>query len=111
VGRTHEWVPRTGLLTSAALAISERTGETRLSGSRADGRIAPEWPIDSCVEAFSEEMAMEFLANNWFYILALILFVAMHLAGFGCGHRHGTDREHSDKCTRKTDIRMRSSSP
>ena len=35
---------------------------------------------------------MEFLAQNWLYISALILFVAMHLAGFGCGHRHGTDR-------------------
>ena len=32
---------------------------------------------------------MEFLAHNWFYIVALILFVAMHLTGFGCGHAHG----------------------
>ena len=37
---------------------------------------------------------MDFLAQNWFYILVLVLFVGMHLAGFGCGHhrrpRHKT---------------------
>jgi hypothetical protein len=31
---------------------------------------------------------MEFLAQNWFYIVALVLFVAMHLVGGGCGHAH-----------------------
>ena len=31
---------------------------------------------------------MEFLAQNWFYIVVLILFVAMHLVGSGCGHTH-----------------------
>lgn len=31
---------------------------------------------------------MEFLAQNWFYIVVLILFVAMHLIGPGCGHAH-----------------------
>lgn len=40
---------------------------------------------------------MQFLAQNWFYILALILFVAMHVAGFGCGHRHETDSGHPDR--------------
>lgn len=40
---------------------------------------------------------MEFLAQNWIYILMLILFVAMHLAGFGCGHTHEAHRNHSDR--------------
>lgn len=31
---------------------------------------------------------MEFLAQNWFYILVLVLFVALHLVGSGCGHSH-----------------------
>jgi hypothetical protein len=35
-----------------------------------------------------EEGIMEFLAQNWFYIIVLILFVAMHLVGSGCGHTH-----------------------
>ena len=34
---------------------------------------------------------MEFLAHNWFYIVVLILFVAMHLTGLGCGHAHRRD--------------------
>lgn len=29
---------------------------------------------------------MDFLSQNWFFIVALILFVAMHLFGFECGH-------------------------
>jgi hypothetical protein len=37
---------------------------------------------------------MEFLAQNWLYILVLILFVALHLAGSGCGHVQHTDRSH-----------------
>ena len=56
--------------------------------------------LNSCLQAtcgaFSEETVMQFLAQNWFYILALILFVAMHLAGFGCGHRHRADSGHLD---------------
>lgn len=30
---------------------------------------------------------MDFVAQNWFYMLMLALFVGMHLTGFGCGHR------------------------
>ncbi len=40
---------------------------------------------------------MDFLAQNWFYIVALILFVAMHLFGFGCGHGHGGHGHSSQK--------------
>ena len=48
---------------------------------------------------------MEFLAQNWVYILVLILFVAMHLAGFGCGHGHRTGRQHREvKSTRSSGI-------
>lgn len=30
---------------------------------------------------------MDFLVHNWLYMLVLVLFVGMHLTGFGCGHR------------------------
>jgi hypothetical protein len=40
---------------------------------------------------------MEFLAQNWFYIVVLILFVAMHLLGPGCGDAHGGHRPSSPK--------------
>ncbi len=36
----------------------------------------------------------EFLASNWLWILFLVVFVAMHRGGHGCGmhgHRHGTE--------------------
>ncbi len=39
---------------------------------------------------------MEFLAQNWLYIVVLILFVAMHLVGAGCGHAH-KGRPHSSR--------------
>jgi hypothetical protein len=43
---------------------------------------------------------MDFLAENWFYILALVLFVAMHLFGLGCGRSHafhGQRHQHRPK--------------
>lgn len=36
---------------------------------------------------------MVFLAENWLYILALILFVAMHLFGWGCDRSHAFHRQ------------------
>lgn len=41
---------------------------------------------------------MRFLLENWFYILVLAAFVAMHLFGFGCGHAggHGNHRRSPD---------------
>jgi len=34
---------------------------------------------------------MEFLQNNWFWIVLFVGFVLMHSLGMGCGggHRHG----------------------
>ena len=32
---------------------------------------------------------MQFLLENWLYMLLLAVFVAMHRFGFGCGHAHG----------------------
>jgi hypothetical protein len=53
---------------------------------------------------------MDFLAQNWFYILALILFVGLHLFGFGCGHAHGghghsshKESNHAPGAERRTD--------
>ncbi len=45
------------------------------------------------------ERIMDFLADNWFYIVALILFVAMHLIGSGCGHAHGERRQRNNKAS------------
>jgi hypothetical protein len=36
---------------------------------------------------------MEFIRENWFFILFAILFVGMHLFGFGCGG-HGKHGKH-----------------
>lgn len=33
-----------------------------------------------------------FLSENWFYMLLLAAFVAMHLFGSGCGHSHSRSR-------------------
>jgi hypothetical protein len=43
---------------------------------------------------------MEFLAHNWIYLLALILFVVMHLVGSGCGYGHGKSRHDRDRSAR-----------
>lgn len=33
---------------------------------------------------------MEFLQNNWFWIVVFVFFILMHASGMGCGgHRHG----------------------
>lgn len=45
---------------------------------------------------------MRFLAQNWFYIVVLILFVAMHLIGPGCGHAH---RRHKHSNLKESDDR------
>lgn len=50
---------------------------------------------------------MEWLGQNWFWVVVLVAFVGMHLFGHGghgghggggCGggHRHGRDREGDD---------------
>lgn len=39
-----------------------------------------------------KETVMAFFAQNWFYIVILALFVAMHLFGFGCGHARQGDK-------------------
>jgi hypothetical protein len=43
----------------------------------------------------------EFLQNNWFWILLLVLFFWMHGSGMGCGGHgghggHGNRRQHDD---------------
>ena len=35
---------------------------------------------------------MNFLADNWLYIVALVLFVGMHFLGSGCGSKHHSRR-------------------
>ncbi len=42
---------------------------------------------------------MEWVMENWFFILFAALFIGMHLFGFGCGGhgkhgKHGGDDEH-----------------
>ena len=49
---------------------------------------------------------MDFLSQNWFFIVALILFVAMHLFGFGCGHEgRGHGHSHYDAAKRAAGTR------
>jgi hypothetical protein len=36
---------------------------------------------------------MEWIRENWVFIVFAILFVAMHLFGFGCCGGHGRHRE------------------
>jgi hypothetical protein len=37
---------------------------------------------------------MEFLQNNWFWIVLVVLFVWMHASGMGCGgHSHGGEKK------------------
>ncbi len=44
--------------------------------------------------------AMEWIRENWFFIIFFIFFMAMHLFGFGCGGHGGhqghggEDKEH-----------------
>ncbi len=51
---------------------------------------------------------MDWVIENWFFILFAVLFISMHLFGFGCGGhgghgKHGRDEEsdeykgHSDE--------------
>lgn len=41
---------------------------------------------------------MDWLAENWFWVLIFILFIVMHMFGHG-GHTHGkpTDEDKSEK--------------
>lgn len=40
---------------------------------------------------------MTFFSENWFYMLLLAAFVAMHLFGSGCGHSHSRSKRHSER--------------
>jgi hypothetical protein len=40
---------------------------------------------------------MEWLLENWFFVLILVIFVGMHLFGHGCGGRHGGHGKADDK--------------
>ena len=41
---------------------------------------------------------MEWLSNNWFWVIIFILFIAMHLFGHGHGSHGGHDRgSHDDR--------------
>lgn len=41
---------------------------------------------------------MEWVANNWFFLLVIAVFAGMHFFGYGCcGHRkHKKNDEHGD---------------
>jgi hypothetical protein len=77
------------------------TGTRCASGKASPNRHAPRAknPAPEKHASVGKEGIMDFLAQNWFYIVALILFVAMHLFGFGCGHaghRHSSQKQPSD---------------
>lgn len=44
---------------------------------------------------------MEWVQENWFFILFAVLFIGMHLFGFGCGGhgkhgKHGGEKGHGE---------------
>lgn len=43
---------------------------------------------------------MEWVTNNWFFILFAAVFIGMHFFGYGCGHgshsRHGAEVKTDD---------------
>lgn len=44
---------------------------------------------------------MEWIMENWFFILFALLFIGMHMFGFGCGghskhSKHGGDEGHNE---------------
>ena len=42
---------------------------------------------------------MEWIRQNWVFIIVSIIFIAMHLFGHGCmpgGHRHKEEEEHKE---------------
>jgi len=42
---------------------------------------------------------MEFLQNNWFWIVVAVFFIWMHSSGMGCGGHsgHGGDEKREDE--------------
>lgn len=46
---------------------------------------------------------MEFLQNNWLWILVILLFIVMHASGMGCGghrrhaHEGANEKEKKDQ--------------
>lgn len=40
---------------------------------------------------------MEWVRENWFFILFFIIFIAMHLSGHGCMGGHGKHGEEDSK--------------
>ncbi len=40
---------------------------------------------------------MEWVIENWFFILLAIMFITMHIFGHGCYGRHKGHEEHSDE--------------
>ncbi len=38
---------------------------------------------------------MEWVSNNWFFLLFAAIFIGMHVFGFGCG-AHGKHGKHSE---------------
>ena len=39
---------------------------------------------------------MEWLADNWFWILVFLFFIRMHMGGHGCHGGHGGHRHNHD---------------
>lgn len=44
---------------------------------------------------------MEWVAENWFFILIVVLFIGMHLTGHGCCGGHAKDGKDDKKGTDK----------
>jgi hypothetical protein len=50
--------------------------------------------FDAEVRTEGDKSMIEFLSNNWLWILLIVGFVAMHRSGMGCGMGHGGHAGH-----------------
>jgi hypothetical protein len=59
-----------------------------MTNPRATPDAKAPWP--AAPRNLSGDGDMEWLSQNWFFVLILVVFVGMHLFGHGCGggHRH-----------------------
>ncbi len=48
----------------------------------------------------------DFLQNNWFWIVVLVVFIWMHSSGMGCGG-HGGHRDHGARKNKRDEDQPR----
>lgn len=95
---------RHGLVTRPAYGIGRESLELSSGTKCALGKSSPDGQspertslLRKAGSSRGKERIMDFLAQNWFYIVVLFLFVVMHLLSFGCGDAERGPRSTSDQ--------------